>query len=114
MASAREDAAPGAAPAVTPVAVTLRLAAARAAEAVSGGLALVFAHAPQGGPALGAPPLRSAAGFESAEEARAAATRLVPWVRDAHESGRETPLPGDGALLGGAVEGLVLPLAVEG
>jgi signal transduction histidine kinase len=114
MASEREDAAASAAPAQTPIAATLRQAVARASEALSGGLALVFAHAPQGGPALGAPPLRSAAGFESAEEARAAATRLVPWVHDAHESGRETKLPGDVALLGGAVEGLVLPLAVDG
>jgi signal transduction histidine kinase len=115
MAGEREDAAPGAAAAPpTPIAAALRQAAARACEALSGGLALVFAHAPQGGPALGAPPLRSAAGFESADEARAAATRLAPWVRDAHESGRTLPLPDDVALLGGAVEGLVLPLAVDG
>src|SRR5262245_43033442 len=114
MAAAREDAAPSAAPAVSSVAATLRLAVARAVETLPGGLALVFAHAPQGGPGLGAPPLRSAAGFESPEEARAAATRLAAWVRDAYESGRATPLPGDVALLGGAVEGLVLPLATSG
>lgn len=114
MATAREDAAPGATPTGTPIAATLRQAAARASEALSGGLALVFAHAPLGGPSLGAPPLRSAAGFESPDEARAAATRLAPWVRDAQESGRATPLPGDVALLGGALEGLVLPLTVSG
>jgi signal transduction histidine kinase len=114
VAAAHEDAAPAGAPAGTPIAATLREAAARASEALSGGLALVFAHAPTGAPALGAPPLRSAAGFESADEARAAAARLAPFVRDAHESGRATALPGDEALLGTALDGLVLPLSVSG
>jgi signal transduction histidine kinase len=109
----REAPEPSAAPA-TPIATTLRNAAARAAEAVPGGLALVFAHAPQGGPSVGAPPLRSAAGFESAEDARATATRLAPWVRDAQETGRATALPADTALPGDAVEGVVLPLVVSG
>src|SRR5262245_54895991 len=113
MAPEHDEAAPAAAPA-GPIVGALREAALRAAEAASGGLALVFAHAPTGVPAHGAPPLRSAAGFERPEDARAAATRFTPWVRDAHESGRATPLPADAALLGGSAEGLVLPLAVSG
>jgi signal transduction histidine kinase len=113
MAEPREETAPDEAPGATPVAATLREAAARAAE-LCGGLALVFAHAPQGDAGMGAPPLRAAAGFESPEEARAAATRLVPFVRDVQETGRALALPGDGALLGGALEGSVLPLALDG
>ena len=119
MATEREDAAAAAATGATPLVAMLRQTAARAADALSGGLALVFAHAPHGTPAHGAPPhgappLRSAAGFESPEEARAAATRLASFVRDAAESGRALPLPADVALLGDAADGLVLPLAVAG
>ena len=114
MARGHEDAPPSAAPAGTPIAAALRNAAARAADALGGGIALVFAHAPHSKTAFGAPPLRSAAGFENPEEARAAATRLASFVRDAHESGRAASLPGDGALLGGAVEGAALPLLVDG
>src|SRR5262245_186079 len=111
MAGERVDEAP-AAPALATVAAALRSAAARASEALAGGLALAFAHAPQRGAGFGTPPLRSAAGFTSPEEARAAAARLAPWVRDAFESGRAAPLPADVALLGGVFEGVALPFAV--
>ena len=113
MADERNDTAPGAAPATTPIATMLRNTAARAAEAV-GGLALVFAHAPQAESAFGAPPLRSAAGFESPDHARAAAERLRPFVQDATETGHGGALPHDAALLGGHVEGSTLPLVVDG
>ncbi len=106
-----EHAAPSAAPSSTPLAAMLRATVARAAEAAGGGLALVFAHAPGG---LGAPPLRSAAGFDTPEDARGAATRVTAWVRDACESGSPKPIPADGALLGESVEGWVLPLAQAG
>jgi signal transduction histidine kinase len=111
MAQSPEGAATAAAPASSELAVMLRTTVARAAQAADGGLALVFAHAPGG---VGAPPLRSAAGFESPEDARSAATRLASWVRDACESGNAMPLPADDALLGEEIDGLVLPLAVEG
>jgi signal transduction histidine kinase len=107
-----ESAARAAAPAVTPIAQTLRSAAARAAEAC-GGVALVFAHAPQDG-GRGAPALRAAAGFDSAEEARAAAQRLAPYVREAQETGRAAELPRDAGLLGAGIEGQLLPLSVDG
>jgi signal transduction histidine kinase len=110
---AHDSAAPAPAAGATPVAATLRSAAARAAEAI-GGFALVFAHAPQGGPGFGAPPLRAAAGFASAEQARAAASRLEPAVREACETGREGRLPPDAAGLGAGVEGSALPLAIDG
>ena len=105
----RPAAAPSAAPATTPISLTLRHAAARAAEAVSG-CALVFAHA-AGDASHGAPALRAAAGFETPEAARAVAQRLRPFVQDVCETGREKPLTADGALPG---EGLALPLAVDG
>src|SRR5262249_39679305 len=82
-------------------------------ETVSG-FALVFAHAPQGEPGFGPPPLRSAAGFDNPEQARAAAERLRPFVQDAAETGRASALPPDAALLGGQVEGSTLPLVVDG
>jgi signal transduction histidine kinase len=113
MSEAHESAAAGAAPATTPIAATLRSAAARAAEAIQG-LALVFAHAPQSEPAFGAPPLRAAAGFESPDEARAAAQRMRPSVQDAFESGREIELSLDPAALGGRGAGSALPLVVDG
>jgi signal transduction histidine kinase len=113
MSDERDPAAPGAAPATTPIATTLRSAAARAAETV-GGYALVFAHAPQGEPSFGAPPLRSAAGFESPEEARAAAQRLKPFVQDAAETGRSAVLPREAVQLGADVETSTLPLVVDG
>jgi signal transduction histidine kinase len=114
MSEAQESAVAGTAPAATPIAATLRSAAARAAEAIQG-LALVFAHAPQGEPGLGAPPLRAAAGFDTPEEARAAAQRVKPWVQDACESGREIALPRDAAALGSRIESSVaLPLVVDG
>jgi len=113
MSDERDAAAPSAAPATTPIATTLRNAAARASEAVAG-YALVFAHAPQGEPGIGAPPLRAAAGFENPEDARAAAHRLKPFVQDASETGRGASLPPDAVLLGSAVESSALPLVVDG
>jgi signal transduction histidine kinase len=111
MAQPTEGAAGGAAAAASSLAGMLRTTVARAAETVGGGLALVFAHAPGG---MGAPPLRSAAGFETPEDARSAATRVASWVRDACESGSEVPLPADDALLGETRSGRILPLAVDG
>jgi signal transduction histidine kinase len=110
MAPAVAPGAPTAAPATTPIAATLRSAAARAAETI-GGCALVFAHAPHGEAAFGAPPLRAAAGFESPDEARAAAQRLRPFVQDAFETGRESALPAD-AFPG--TQSHALPLVVDG
>jgi signal transduction histidine kinase len=112
MSEAREAAAHGAAPSATPIAATLRSAAARAAEA-TGGVALVFAHTPQLEAVSGAPPLRAAAGFESAEEAREAAQRLAPFVREAFETGRESR-PAGAPLLAGELESRLLPLVVDG
>ncbi len=103
----RVPAAPGAAPATTPIAVTLRNAAAHAADA-SAGCALVFAHG-AGDTSFAAPPLRAAAGFDSPELARTTAQRLKTFVQDAYETGREKALPADGA-----GEGSALPLVVDG
>jgi signal transduction histidine kinase len=111
MAQPSEEVVPETATASSALAGVLRTTVARASETVGGGLALVFAHAPGG---VGAPPLRSAAGFETPDEARSAATRVASWVRDACESGREVPLPADDALLGENRAGRVLPLAIDG
>jgi signal transduction histidine kinase len=113
MSEAHDSAAPGAAPATTPIGATLRSAAARASEAIRG-LALVFAHAPQGEAGFGPPPLRAAAGFENPEEARAAATRLKPFVLEAAETGRESKVPAEALMLGSGVESSALPLVVDG
>ncbi len=113
MGEQRVAAAPSAAPVTTPIAVTLRSAAARAAEA-SAGCALVFAPA-AGDATFTAPPLRAAAGFATPEQARIAAQRLKPLVRDAYETGREKALPAEEAkLLGQLGEGVALPLALDG
>jgi len=113
MSEAHDSAAAGAAPGTTPIGATLRSAAARAAEAIRG-FALVFAHAPQGEPGIGAPPLRAAAGFENPDEARATATRLKPFVLEAVETGRESKVPAEALMLGSGVESSALPLVVDG
>jgi len=91
----------------------LRLGAARAAETVGGGCALLFSEADEGD--VGTPRLRAAGGFASPDEARAAAAAVMAAVEQSLRSGepaRGTPPP---ALGPRAAAGLwVLPLAHDG
>ncbi len=64
------------------LATDVRAAAARAAELVGGGIAVVFATPARDGAAVDCA-LRAAAGFGSAAEARAAAGSVLPRVREA-------------------------------
>src|SRR5262245_4651837 len=86
----------------------------RAADAVGGGLAIVFAT---GTARSGAPEcvLRAAAGFASPEEARSAASRILPQVQLAL-AGRGARRLEPGALVGarGAAGGAIHPRACEG
>jgi signal transduction histidine kinase len=109
----RDPSALRAAPATTTISTALRNAAVKAAES-SGGHALLFAHAQQADASFGSPPLRAAAGFDSPEQARAAAQRLRPFVQDAYETGRSMALPSGTTLPGATTEGSALPLAVDG
>ena len=113
MSEERAPSAPHAASSTSTIAALLRTAAVRAAEAAAG-QALVFAHAQQGEMRFGAPPLRAAAGFDTPEEARAAAQRLRPFVQDAYETGRGSALPASTPLPASASEGSVLPIAIDG
>ena len=78
--------------------LTLRAVAARAAEQVSG-TALVFSHGAIEPPGYSAPPLRAAAGFASAEDAREAASTVAALVRECQEtaSTRSATVAGRGA-----------------
>jgi len=90
----------------------LRASAGRAAEAVGGGLALLFTGDPDGTRLR----LRTAAGFASPEAARAAADALLPLAREAAlEGGPARSAPAPEALGARGRGGLVLvPLEVGG
>jgi len=93
---------------------TLRGVATRAAESTGGGVALLFARLPVEGPDA-APRLRSAAGFASLDEARAAAGLIGPSVAGciAKAEGETLNAPPD--LGPAAAGGLVLaPITIEG
>jgi signal transduction histidine kinase len=97
-------------------AASVRESATRAAELAGGGLALVFAAAPE--PAAECV-LRAAAGFASAEEARASAPRIAAQVQRAlaERTARELApgaLPGARAAGGGAILPLVCGDRVHG
>jgi len=99
----------------TTLANSLRALAARAADAVGGGCALVFAALPDDDSAQAATRLRAAAGFTSAERARNAAASAIQWAREASESGkalRRDALPETGRR--GEAGTRVLPLDFEG
>lgn len=94
------------------LAATLRSAAARAAEAASGGLALVFAS---GGDAAFDLRLRAASGFAAADDAREAAGAVLPHVRDVVRSDAERGVVHVPALGARAAGGLVIhPLRFDG
>ncbi|MGH0030399.1 MAG: sensor histidine kinase [Myxococcota bacterium] len=89
------------------LAAALRAAASRAAEIGEGGVALVFATG------SGSPidlRLRAASGFATADDAREAATSLLPQVREALSS--EEPRQTDGEALGERARGglWILPM----
>ena len=109
----RESPALRAAPTTSTLSELLRSAAVEAAR-ISGGQALLFAHVQQADAGFGAPPLRAAAGFESPDQARAAAQRIKPLVQDAYETGRSQPLAAGAAWPGAATDGSLVPLAVDG
>ncbi len=90
------------------LAARVRESAARAAELAGGGLAIVFAVTPGHAPAC---VLRAAAGFASAEEARAAAAGIAAQVQLAL-AGREARELAPGALASarGAAGGAIHPL----
>jgi len=94
------------------LAAALRTAAVRAAEAVGGGVALLFAS----GDEEDGLRLRTAAGFASPAEARAAAEALIPGAREAARSGGKIRTTAPAPALGprGAGGTLLVPLAVEG
>jgi signal transduction histidine kinase len=93
------------------LAAELRNAASRAADAASGGLALVFAA---GGDALDLR-LRAASGFAAAEDARDAAGSVLPHVRDVVRSDAERGVVHVPALGARAQGGVVIhPLRTNG
>jgi signal transduction histidine kinase len=93
------------------LAAALRNAASRAADAASGGVALVFAA---GGDALDLR-LRAASGFAAADDARQAAGVLLPHVRDVVRSDAERGLVHVPALGPRAAGGMVIhPLRYDG
>jgi signal transduction histidine kinase len=95
------------------LAAATRAAAARAAEHVGGGLALVFAAPGEAGPQAAAR-LRAAAGFATPQAARDVAQLLLPRVQALLESGTSTTLAGDPALGPRAAGGLLLePLVCD-
>ncbi len=87
--------------------VTLRAVAARAAEQAKGN-ALVFSHNAVEPPAYSAPPLRAAAGFTEADDARRAASALAGLVRECQETAslRHGEIVGFGTAF-------VLPIRIE-
>ena len=94
------------------LAATLRSAASRAADAASGGVALVFAATPEAGLDLR---LRAASGFAAADEARDAAGAVLPHVRDVVRSDAERGLVHVAALGPRAAGGMVIhPLRFDG
>ena len=97
------------------LATALRTAASRSAERVGGGLALIFASAPGETTLESASRLRAAAGFASAQNARDAASLLMPAVQEVLESG-EVHRPKPLAELGERATGsfVIHPLASEG
>jgi signal transduction histidine kinase len=93
------------------LAAALRNAASRAADAASGGVALVFAA---GGDALDLR-LRAASGFAAADDAREAAGAVLPHVRDVVRSDAERGLVHIPALGPRAAGGMVIhPLRFDG
>jgi signal transduction histidine kinase len=93
------------------LAAVLRSAASRAADATSGGCALVFAA---GGDALDLR-LRAASGFAAPDDARAAAGAVLPHVRDVVRSDAERGLVHIPALGPRAAGGMVIhPLRFDG
>ena len=91
----------------------LREGAARAAELAGGGVAMIFAHAPQLEGPSGPPSLRAAAGFGSSQEARIAAVAVETLVRDVMETGRPRTGQAEVSLSPRAGAGVQLwPLAV--
>jgi signal transduction histidine kinase len=93
------------------LAAELRSAASRAADAASGGLALVFAA---GGDALDLR-LRAASGFAAADDARDAAGNVLQHVRDVVRSDAERGVVHIAALGARAKGGVVIhPLRVDG
>jgi signal transduction histidine kinase len=97
------------------LAAALREAAARAAADAGGGLALVFASEADEADSEAAARLRAAAGFATPEAARAAASQLLPSVREVLRSGSAAQLPADAALGPRAAGGLAIhPLGVDG
>ena len=89
----------------------LRATAARAAELVGGGIALLFAHEPDGQPYSGPPPLRAAAGFERADAARGAERALQDALLRVGEARDPAPLEAPealGAVASGGLYGLPL------
>ena len=107
------DSAPSETPArADAVASALRAAAARGAELVGNGLALVFAHAPGRRDAF--PALRAAAGFGSPEEARIASAAAESAVAKALGGGAPMDVEPEVSLGERARAGLwVAPLAVD-
>jgi signal transduction histidine kinase len=77
------------------LAAALRAAAAKAADAAEGGLALVFASTSDSALDMR---LRAAAGFKRPEDARDAAQQLLPRVREAANSREIHSLPPEAAL----------------
>jgi len=95
------------------LAAVLRAAASSAAQAVGGGVALVFTSR-AGAPAGGAAQLRAASGFAQAEDARDAARALLPQVREALDAGSERQLDANPSLGDrGAGAAAIYPLAFE-
>jgi len=90
----------------------LRASASRAADAVGGGVAVLFSSDPDGARLR----LRTAAGFTSPEAARAAADALAPLAREAAaQGGPARSAPAEAALGARGRGGLVLvPLEVGG
>jgi signal transduction histidine kinase len=89
------------------LAAVLRTAASRAADAASGGLALVFAT---GGDAALDLRLRAASGFAAADDAREAAGAVLPHVRDVVRSDVERGVVHVPALGARASGGIVIHL----
>jgi signal transduction histidine kinase len=94
------------------LAAALRSAASRAADAARGGLALVFATGTDNALDLR---LRAASGFGSADDARDAASAVLPHVRDVVRSDAERGVVNVSQLGARAAGGMLIhPLRVDG
>ena len=99
---------------VEELAAALRSAAARGAELAGGGVALLFAEIPGSEAPAPLPPLRAAAGFQSAGDARAAADTIGPSLFDVVEQNRVYVADGPASLGAQAAGGLwIAPLGFD-